>query len=443
MSYGITTEGFVGKPLEVAKSELEAAFRAAFGAGINLAPQSVFGQLVGIFAEREAELWELAEGVYLGFAPDSAAGAQLDNLAALTGAVRLAAAPSSITATATGTPLTLLPAGRIVSVDGSGARFVTLADATIEAVDAWVGTTAYSFGDRVTNGGKVYQCVAGGTSAGSGGPSGTGTTIGDGGVTWKHLGTGTGAVDVACESEETGPVEANTNTLTVIETPVAGWSNVVNNASAALGRDVETDAAFRLRREVLLRSQGKGTLDALRADVLAVDGVTAVQIFENVTDADDADGLPPHSFEVVVLGGAAADIAQAIWDAKPAGIRAYGTTSGSATDADGVAQVVEFTRPTAKPIYIVVNLTKDAARWPADGGDQVAEALVAYGQTFAMGDDVISSALLARVFQVAGVVDVLNVKIGLVDPPITSTTVSIAARELATFDVSRVTVNAT
>ena len=57
---------------------------------------------------------------------------------------------------------------------------------------AWAPTTAYvaTVGARsvVTNGGRAYICTVGGTSAGSGGPTGTGTAIVDGGVTWSFLG---------------------------------------------------------------------------------------------------------------------------------------------------------------------------------------------------------------------------------------------------------------
>ena len=48
----------------------------------------------------------------------------------------------------------------------------------------WVASSAYSIGDRVVNGGNQYRCTASGTSAGSGGPSGTGASIVDGGATW-------------------------------------------------------------------------------------------------------------------------------------------------------------------------------------------------------------------------------------------------------------------
>lgn len=50
---------------------------------------------------------------------------------------------------------------------------------------AWAATTVYAVGDAVTNGGKGYVCTDAGTSAGSGGPTGTGTGIVDNTVEWR------------------------------------------------------------------------------------------------------------------------------------------------------------------------------------------------------------------------------------------------------------------
>ncbi|KKL99425.1 hypothetical protein LCGC14_1814560 [marine sediment metagenome] len=53
---------------------------------------------------------------------------------------------------------------------------------------AWGSTTAYSVDDVVTNGGDVYRCKTAGTSAGSGGPSGTDLDITDNTVVWEYVG---------------------------------------------------------------------------------------------------------------------------------------------------------------------------------------------------------------------------------------------------------------
>jgi hypothetical protein len=56
---------------------------------------------------------------------------------------------------------------------------------------AWTITTAYAVGDHVTNDTspvKNYICTTAGTSAGAGGPTGTGSGITDGTVVWDYVG---------------------------------------------------------------------------------------------------------------------------------------------------------------------------------------------------------------------------------------------------------------
>lgn len=55
------------------------------------------------------------------------------------------------------------------------------------AFSAWIGSTAYSLNQYATNGGSLYRCTVAGTSAASGGPTGSGATIVDGGVTWTFV----------------------------------------------------------------------------------------------------------------------------------------------------------------------------------------------------------------------------------------------------------------
>lgn len=78
----------------------------------------------------------------------------------------------------------------------SGPNSTAWTDQTVEytavAAVAWQASTAYVAGQLVTNdSGKLYYVTAGGTSAGSGGPTGSGAgSITDGGVTWLYAGPG-------------------------------------------------------------------------------------------------------------------------------------------------------------------------------------------------------------------------------------------------------------
>ena len=53
----------------------------------------------------------------------------------------------------------------------------------------WVASTAYVAGNKVQNGANIYICDTAGTSSGSGGPTGTGTNITDGGAIWDYEAT--------------------------------------------------------------------------------------------------------------------------------------------------------------------------------------------------------------------------------------------------------------
>lgn len=55
------------------------------------------------------------------------------------------------------------------------------------AAPSWVGSQPYTADQTVTNGPNQYRVVTPGTSAASGGPTGTGASINDGTVTWAWI----------------------------------------------------------------------------------------------------------------------------------------------------------------------------------------------------------------------------------------------------------------
>lgn len=441
-SYGLLSSGFVQKPLEVTKQEIEDELKSTISPSLNTSAASVVGQLIAPFVTQLTEVWELLQLLSTSNDPDEATDTLLEHIAAITGVTRLPATESTAVLYMTGTPTTLVEAGRIISVLGDAtARFVTLADATIAASTAWAGSTVYAADDVVTNGGNIYICTTGGTSAGSGGPTGTGTAIADNTVIWRYLGAGTGYITVNVEAESTGPTVANGYTLTEIETPVSGWDNATNPDDATLGTDEETDEELRARRDALLRAQGNATVEAIRADLLSeVTGVTDARVFENTTDVTDGDGLPPHSFEAVVLGGVNQDIADSLWASKAAGIATYGTITETVVDSQEVSHSIKFSRPTTVTVHIEVTLTTDS-NYPADGDTQVKEAIAnIYGAALEIGDDVVISQLYEHIFSVSGVVDVTAIKVDTVDPPTGTTNLVIDDRELADIQTANIDV---
>lgn len=83
MSYGVTPNGFVVKPLAAIIDEREQAMVEAFGVGVIQTPQSPLGQINGLLSDMEAALWEMGQITYQSYDPDQAEGTSLDNLARL------------------------------------------------------------------------------------------------------------------------------------------------------------------------------------------------------------------------------------------------------------------------------------------------------------------------------------------------------------------------
>jgi uncharacterized phage protein gp47/JayE len=93
-TYGLTLKGFSTKPQSEIITEIQKSIQGVFGNNTNFAPSSNMGQLVGIFSEREALLWQLAEAVYASQYPGGAEGTSVDNILALNNMRRNAATPT-------------------------------------------------------------------------------------------------------------------------------------------------------------------------------------------------------------------------------------------------------------------------------------------------------------------------------------------------------------
>ncbi|HEX5328338.1 MAG TPA: hypothetical protein VFW75_16915 [Acetobacteraceae bacterium] len=63
-----------------------------------------------------------------------------------------------------------------------------IADYTVGST--WIASNVTAVGQYCTNGGNTYVCATAGTTASSGGPTGTGSGIVDGSVHWNYVGAG-------------------------------------------------------------------------------------------------------------------------------------------------------------------------------------------------------------------------------------------------------------
>lgn len=131
--FGLSALGFLPMQQQDVISDVEDSLKTAFGKNINLSPESNFGQLVGIFSERIALLWQGAEAVYTSQSPLGAEGTSVDNILALNALRRIGALPTRTNPAPLtqsngikkyglvlfGTPGTVIPAGKIIQTQAS------------------------------------------------------------------------------------------------------------------------------------------------------------------------------------------------------------------------------------------------------------------------------------------------------------------------------------
>lgn len=439
----VSDTGLQVATIDEIQGEISTAWKGAFGASMDTSSASPDGQLIGIISEQFAIVSEALEALAAARNPSGATGRLLRALCALTGTTEIPPAASSVTLYATGTPTATIPIGSLASTLSTGQQFVTTEAATIAAVSAWSGGTAVTAGILRTNSSKVYLCTTPGTTAASGGPTATAADITDGTAHWTYLGRGTGAVTIAARSKAIGPIVGVARDIARIDSPAGGWQDVINLVDATLGRSAMSDPDLRLLREIEIAQPGTGPVDAIRAAMLRVSGVTACTVFANLTDITDANGVPPHGIEVMIHGGDDQAIRDALLANVPAGTVTYGTISGTSYDSSAIPQTIMFSRVTEIPVYVVLAIVVDPAVYVDDSGAAVALAVASWGNAQSDGRDVDAAPLLAPVFGVPGVLNASLPLIGTSASPSTSTSIAITLRQRAVFDTSRISVSFT
>jgi len=380
---GLSAAGFERKRLIDIKIEIEGALKLAFGDNIDLTPQSGFGQFIGILSEALSDQWESQENVYNSQYPSTAQENQLSNVVLYNGIERQAATNSTVTAIISGVSGTVIPVGSKVSVISTGLVFETLSEVIIG---------------------------------------------------------GGGSITVNMQSVDTGLIEAASGTLTVIETPIFGWTSITNSLDAAIGRNEETDAELRIRRELSTQALGQNLVDSLFGQLLNIDGVEDAVVISNGTDAV-VDGIPAHQFLSSIIGGDNDEIAAVIWNNTPQGILSFGTTTVVIIDNQGFSQNVKFIRPGDVNIYFKINITINVTEFPGTGSTDIKAAVVAYGTAnFKISDDVIRTEFYTPINEIPGILTI-DLFIGLAPSPAGVINLTIDPDEISKYDVSRVEVN--
>lgn len=201
-----------------------------------------------------------------------------------------------------------------------------------------------------------------------------------------------GEITVNATAAQIGAISAAANTINKIATPTLGWQTVNNVAAATIGDAVETDAELRRRQAQSTMIPSLSVMEGIVGAVASLAGVTRYRGYENDTGTTNADGVPAHAISLVVEGGTIQAIAEAIAAKKTAGTSTYGTTSCTTYDQYGIANVINFFRPTTATISIEVSMTA-LTGYLSTTGDLIKAALVDYIKTLEIGDDVLVTKL--------------------------------------------------
>lgn len=446
-TYGLTATGFNIKRLQEIKAEIENDLREYFGDDIDLAADSVFGQLVGAFSMPTAEEWEMLQAVYTSLFPASAEGLQLDHVASLNGLSRLAATKTTIEAAmfSENCPVTV-PADTLASVANTDDVFKLDADTVIDGDET--GATAAIVEVAEVTATTAYSITIDGTAHTftTGSPAETAIEIAQeltdkinaGALALTHgaYAPGDGTVEIFVRNHETPFTLAVTATklemtafgvfgvwacsetgrtscpvygLTVIETPVANFDLLRNYEDGVLGRDTETDTEFRARRLNSFQVSGAATVEAIRSRLLQdVSGMTDCSVFENPTDVTE-DSIPPHAIWCVceIPDTPAYDqaVAEEIWAVKAGGIATHGDVAVDVVDSQGFTHEIKFSRPTVKYawVYVGVSAFNTEETLPVDWEEQIKDNIVALGGSFLMGNDMILQKFYAPVMSIPGI----------------------------------------
>jgi hypothetical protein len=386
-TWGCQEAGFVAPIQQEIIDAIQDDQRALIDPKYDIEADSPNGQNVGIFSRQLAVAWENVRVLHDALNRDNAEDERLVNIGKLTGTAKYGPWSTKIPVTVTLATGTLLEAG--VSMASMAGKPDVLFTPTAD-----------------------------------------------------YTATEDGSVSLVFESIDKKPIAVPPGTLTVIATPTTGWTSITNATSGVLGSLGDTNASFRTRQEEDLARAGSSTARAISVDVETVKGVIRVSTLENTTDHVDANGLPPHSIECVVYDDGtvvSTALAQAIDEARPAGVSSSGSTMITYVDSDGETIHVFYTPITAVPIWIRYVLQTGTGYV----GDDAVKAYVVEKMILktGSGDRVLSNFALGLPFDLQGVLNVAWCGIGTSESGVLATDVWLGPRSIATFSTSRIDIS--
>ncbi|NTG86215.1 hypothetical protein G6L15_08655 [Agrobacterium rhizogenes] len=276
---------------------LHDAYRGIYGQDVYIEPDSQDGQLLAIFALAISDANSMAAAVYNSFSPATAQGAGLSSVVKINGIQRGVPSYSSVDLTIVGQAGTTITNG--IASDTNGNQWQLPATVNIPPAGEIIATAT---------------------------------------------------------ALNAGAIMADVGSVTTIATPTRGWQSVTNASAAAVGAPVELDATLRKRQTTSTMLPSKTVLEGIIGAVANLTGVTRYAAYDNDTDVTDANGIPGHTFAMVIEGGDAQTIANTIALKKGEGAGTFGSTSETVINQYGVALVIKFSRPILVPISVAITV---------------------------------------------------------------------------------------
>lgn len=469
--YGVKNSGFVRKRLPEQLNEIRDNLKTGLGANIDLTPDTVLGVMSHIFAERFTAVWELAEAVYATMYPMSATGSNLDKAVSFIGVSRLQEQPSSCAVTWFGKNGTVIPDYSCVRNRSSQVKYFSLGSVTItpnkahsvviapqvssikinETLSVVINGVTYAYQtDRASVKYAVEKLFAKlkalrfaevalnnlDITVTASGVTGFSVSVNDK-LAIAKLGT---LGRVTTDNASTDIAEAGD--ISEIIDLVDGLDEVTNFSFGTAGRNEETDTELYQRYHKGVWHTGAGTVEAIQANLLNVEGVSYAVVYENRENTTNGYGMPAHSLYCVVKGGLDVDIARTILRYAPAGITLHGSNAVNTQDSQKINHVVKFGRPRKAYIWvnIIVNTFTDQSEFAETGySTKIIENIIAYGEALKVGDDVILQRIIGKCVEVKGISKV-QITIGKTtaldspEPSFGDNNITIAPDEEAIFD---------
>lgn len=362
----LTYDDIVNKKIQIAKE--------LFGEDIDTSELTPLGKFIRINAFALAEAEEEAEYIYYSIFPNTASGVSLDRLCTFVGISRNPATSAAYNVKVVGTNGYIVPTGFLVGT-ASGINFYNTSD--VEIVN----------GECTIN----VWCTKTGT---------TGNVV--------------------------------TETINRVVNPIADISSVQGIELVSSGTDDETDYELRKRFELAREGAGACTESAIRSALMRVPTVTSAGVIINDTTEIDTEGRPAFSFECFISGGENyhTEIAETIYNKKPIGIKTFGDISETVTDDGGYKHIISFSHTKNIAVNVLVKIRVDPSYEGSVGTEDIVNNLTTYIDGLGVGESVILTSLYGKIHAVAGVDEVIELKLAKVGESFSSKNITVKEWEV-------------